>query len=74
MDRGVWQAIVHRVAKSQTRLKQLSTHAILYLECLCLSFMFRSRAFTMSLQMKRKFHAASVNFASSPSVFYCLVH
>ena len=25
MDRGVWQATVHRVAKSQTRLKQLST-------------------------------------------------
>ena len=23
MDRGAWQAIVHRVAKSQTRLKQL---------------------------------------------------
>ena len=26
MDRGVWQATVHRVAKSQTRLKQLNTH------------------------------------------------
>ena len=26
MDRGVWQATVHRAAKSQTRLKQLSTH------------------------------------------------
>ena len=25
MDRGAWQATVHRVAKSQTRLKQLST-------------------------------------------------
>ena len=24
MDRGAWRAIVHRVAKSQTRLKQLS--------------------------------------------------
>ena len=24
MDRGAWQATVHRVAKSQTRLKQLS--------------------------------------------------
>ena len=24
MDRGAWWAIVHRVAKSQTRLKQLS--------------------------------------------------
>ena len=25
MDRGAWWAIVHRVAKSQTRLKQLNT-------------------------------------------------
>ena len=25
-DRGAWQATVHRVAKSQTRLKQLSKH------------------------------------------------
>ena len=25
MDRGAWQATVHRVTKSQTRLKQLST-------------------------------------------------
>ena len=27
MDRGVWRATVHRVAKSQTQLKQLGTHA-----------------------------------------------
>ena len=27
MDRGAWRATVHRVAKSQTQLKQLSTHA-----------------------------------------------
>ena len=27
MDRGVWWAMVQRVTKSQTRLKQLSTHA-----------------------------------------------
>ena len=26
MDRGAWRATVHRVAKSQTRLKRLSTH------------------------------------------------
>ena len=26
MDRGAWKAIVHRVAKSRTRLKQLSMH------------------------------------------------
>ena len=27
MDRGAWQATVHRVAKSQTLLKRLSTYA-----------------------------------------------
>ena len=27
MHRGAWQAIVRRVAKSQTQLKQLSMHA-----------------------------------------------
>ena len=27
MDRGAWQATVHRVTKSQTQLKQLSVHA-----------------------------------------------
>ena len=26
MDRGAWRAIVHRVTKTQTRLKRLSTH------------------------------------------------
>ena len=26
MDRGAWQATVHRVAKNRTGLKQLSTH------------------------------------------------
>ena len=26
MNKGVWQAIIHVVAKSQTQLKQLSTH------------------------------------------------
>ena len=25
-DRGAWQATVHKVAKSQTRLKRLGTH------------------------------------------------
>ena len=27
MDRGAWQAMVHRVTKSQTQLRQLSVHA-----------------------------------------------
>ena len=31
MDRGAWQATVHRVAKSRTWMKRLSTHACLHL-------------------------------------------
>ena len=27
MDRRAWQATIHRIARSQTQLKQLSTHA-----------------------------------------------
>ena len=30
MDRGAWRATVHGVAKSQTRLRQLSTHTHIY--------------------------------------------
>ena len=30
MDRGAWLATVHRVAKSQTRLKQPSVHTCRY--------------------------------------------
>ena len=33
MDRGAWWAMVHRVAKSQTRLKGLSMHA--HIPCPC---------------------------------------
>ena len=28
MDRGAWQAMVHRVTENGTRLKRLSTHAL----------------------------------------------
>ena len=36
MDRGAWRAMVHRVAKSRTQLKQLSMHAhILYYIHIC---------------------------------------
>src|SRR5574337_188773 len=30
MDRGAWRVTVHRVARSQTRLKRFSTHAPLF--------------------------------------------
>ena len=29
MDRGVWWAVVHRIARSQTQLKSLSMHSLL---------------------------------------------
>ena len=32
MDRGAWQATVLRVAKSQTQLKQLGTHAVICID------------------------------------------
>ena len=31
MDRGAWWATVHRVAKSQTQMKQLRTHTCLFI-------------------------------------------
>ena len=34
MNRGAWWATVHRVAKSQTLLKRLSTHST-NLNCVC---------------------------------------
>ena len=34
MDRGTWWAIVPKVAKSRTRLKQLSTHTQITRVCL----------------------------------------
>ena len=38
MERGTWWATVHRVAKSQTQLKQLSRHKHVYIcQCHCLS-------------------------------------
>ena len=32
VDKGAWQVTVHRITKSQTRLKQLSTHTHTSLE------------------------------------------
>ena len=31
MDRGAWQATIHGVAQSQTRMEELSTHMSFYL-------------------------------------------
>ena len=36
MDREAWWAIVHKVAKSQTRLKRLSMHTCMHIYmCVC---------------------------------------
>jgi len=32
MDRGFWQAAVHRVTKSQTQLKQFGTHTCIHIQ------------------------------------------
>ena len=45
MDKGAWWATVHRVAKSRTRLKRLSTH---YGYVLFLDFIFCSIALFVS--------------------------
>ena len=34
MERGAWEAVIHRVTKSRTQLKKLSTHAAIYM-CVC---------------------------------------
>ena len=46
MDRGAWQATVHRVAKSRTRLKQLGVYARwIYIDpqCQCVALFPASR-------------------------------
>ena len=45
MDRGAWQATVHRVTKSLTQLKRLSTHACPHPVSCCMPF-FSDERFT----------------------------
>ena len=33
MDRGAWQAVVHKVTQSQAQLKRLGTHADSWPKC-----------------------------------------
>ena len=42
MDRGAWWATIHRVTKSQTQLKQLSTHNVPYLHPPCFPQLYSS--------------------------------
>ena len=49
MDRGAWQATVHRVTESQTRLKQLRMHPLVYYTIL-------SNMFFNFQKLKKKVH------------------
>ena len=53
VDRGAWQATVHKVTKSQTQLKRLSTHVPpSYLNtALSVSFKYEIELFLVSLVM-----------------------
>ena len=42
MDRGAWQAMVHGVTRSQTRLKRLCTHTSVFRSDTCIPFTRRS--------------------------------
>ena len=48
MDRGAWQVIVHRTAKSWTQLKQLSTHT--HTRTYTNAEMFQNRTMVMVIQ------------------------
>ena len=49
MDRGAWRATVHRVTESQTRLKQLRMHPLVYYTIL-------SNMFFNFQKLKKKVH------------------
>ena len=54
MDRGAWWATVHGVAKSQTRLKQLSTHAhTLQKVCIFIKIQIRLKSFSKVIYMTK---------------------
>ena len=55
MDRGAWCATVHRVAKSRTRLKQLSTQALVSLLWLSITANCIITLFFVSFQIENEF-------------------
>ena len=69
MDRGAWQATVHRVPKNRTQKQQLSTRACIHI---------LSHTYTHSINRKAQIlvpHLSSsscVNLGISPNLFLCL--
>ena len=72
MDRGAWQATVHGVAKSRTRLKLLSMHAfcilcifvqylysyMYYKEGLCMCLIIQINSHVLMLRFRKDSHCA----------------
>ena len=80
MDKGAWQATVHRVTKSQTWLKRLSKHAyMMHSDILCFiysiilySFLLKYSQFTISCSCRCT--AQSFNFTHTHTYTYVYTH
>ena len=75
MDRGVWRATVHGVAKSRTRLKRLSTHArisLIYITVQVFSTVIQPyicifiRSFSHSFRLLQNTECMSLRFTVDP--------
>ena len=62
MDREPWQAMFHRVAKSQTQLKWLSTHILLVTEIANKDFLLMERYFYLALTLADQLQPKLVSF------------
>ena len=63
MDRGTWWTTVHRVAKSQTRLKRLNTHAHTHMsQKLCI----RTQDWQSGIQISNKLVLNLLRLTSGP--------
>ena len=56
MNRGAWQATVHRVAENRTQLKQLSTHIHIYILCCFISKSCQEHGGLQSMRLQRVRH------------------
>ena len=61
MDRGAWWATVHRVTKSQTRLKRLSMHACIHPHTQTHSHWIEQLTLNHRISYMRKFNATAKN-------------
>ena len=60
MDRGAWWATIHRVTKSQTQLKRLSTHAILQCRQILYQLSHQGSPFNILQQFHLSSHSSDV--------------